>query len=186
MIGLKRGTVKLVPHNSKWAILFEKEKQILKKTFGNTILAIEHIGSTAIPGIPAKPIIDINVGVESLDVARNMKKKFEKLDYEHRPFVPGKTKDDLKWQELYVKGPGAKRTHHVHVTVLGNNYWKNDLLFRDFLRKNPKRAKQYAELKMELAEKHADDRGTYTKSKEHFINETINRAKEQLKNQIYR
>jgi GrpB-like predicted nucleotidyltransferase (UPF0157 family) len=177
MIGLKRGTVKLVPHNPKWAELFEEEKQLLIKTFGDTILAIEHIGSTAIPGIPAKPIIDINVGVESLDAARNMKEKFEKLGYEHRPFVPGKTKDDLKWQELYVKGPEARRTHHVHVTVLGNNYWKNDLLFRDFLRKNPERAKQYANLKEALAQKHADDRGTYTKSKEQFISETLEMAK---------
>ena len=65
MIGLKRGTVKLVPHNSKWEELFKKEKQLLKKTFGDTILGIEHIGSTAIPNIPAKPIIDIDVGVAS-------------------------------------------------------------------------------------------------------------------------
>ena len=177
MIGLRRGIVRLVPYNPKWAELFEKEKDLLKKNFGDTILAIEHIGSTAIPSIPAKPIIDINIGVESLDVARSMKKKFEKLGYEHRPFVPGKTKDDLKWQELYVKGPEAKRTHHVHVTVLGNNYWKNDLLFRDYLQKNANRAKQYTELKQMLAERHADDRGTYTKNKEQFINETLEMAK---------
>lgn len=177
MIGLKRGTVKLVPHNSKWEELFEKEKQLFKKTFGDTILAIEHIGSTAIPGISAKPIIDINIGVESLDVAQSMKEKFEKLGYEHRPFVPGKTKDDLKWQELYVKGPEEKRTHYVHVTILGNNYWKNDLLFRDFLRKNSERAKQYAELKEQLAEKYADNRETYTKNKEQFISETLEMAK---------
>lgn len=177
MIGLKRGTVKLVPHNPKWEKLFEKEKQLLKKTFGDIILAVEHIGSTAIPGIPAKPIIDINIGVESLDVARNIKEKFEKLGYEHRPFVPGKTKVDLKWQELYVKGPEAKRTHYVHVTVFGGSYWKNDLLFRDFLRKNPERAKQYAELKKQLAEKYADNRETYTKNKEQFISKTLEMAK---------
>ncbi len=177
MIGLKRGTVKLVPHNPKWEKLFEKEKQLLKKTFGDTILAIEHIGSTAIPGIPAKPIIDINIGVKSLDVARDMKEEFDRLGYEHRPFVPDKTKDDLKWQELYVKGPEAKRTHYVHVTVFGGDYWKNDLLFRDFLRKNPERAKQYAKLKEQLAEKYADDRATYTENKEQFINETLEMAK---------
>jgi len=177
MIGLKRGTVKLVPHNPEWLELFEWEKQLLKNTFGNTIIAIEHIGSTAIPDIPAKPIIDMNIGVESLEIARDMKEKFEKLGYIHRPFVPGHTKKELKRRELYVKGPEAKRTHHAHVTVYGNNYWKNDLLFRDYIRNNPVRAKQYAELKKELAEKYADDRETYTKNKEQFINDTLELAR---------
>ena len=177
MIGLRRGTVKLVPHNPKWSGLFDEEKQLLKNTFGNTIITIEHIGSTAIPGIPAKPIIDMDIGVESLEIGRSMKEKFEKLGYEHRPFVPGHAKEELKWQELYVKGPESKRTHHAHVTAYGNNYWENDLLFRDYLRKNSVRAKQYTELKAELAEKHADDRGVYTKNKEQFINETLEMAR---------
>ncbi|MDP2860788.1 MAG: GrpB family protein [bacterium] len=179
MIGLKRGTVKLVPHNPKWSELFEQEKQLLKNTFGDIIIAIEHIGSTAIPGIPTKPIIDMDIGVESLEVARNMKEKFEKLGYEHRPFVPGHIKEESKWQELYVKGPEAKRTHHAHITVYGNSHWKNDLLFRDYLRKNSARAKQYAELKQELAEKYADDRETYTKNKEQLINDTLETAKKE-------
>jgi len=181
MIGLKRGTVKLVPHNPKWVKLFEEEKQLLKKTFGDTILAIEHIGSTAIPSISAKPIIDINVGVESLDIALRMKEKFEKLGYEHRPFVPGKAKDNLKWRELYVKGLEAKRTHHVHVTILGNNYWKNSLLFRDFLRKNSAQAKLYTELKDGLAKKHVDDRAKYTESKMQFIDKILAMARKKLR-----
>lgn len=180
MIGLRRGTVELIPHNPKWAELFKEEKQVLKKTFGNVIIGIEHIGNTAIAGIPAKPIIDINVAVESLKVARSMKEKFEKLGYEHRPFVQGHTKEELKWQVLYVKGPEAKRSHHVHVTVFGNNYWRNDLLFRDYLRKHPVRAKQYAELKEKLAQKHADDRGKYTENKEQFIKETLELARKEI------
>lgn len=177
MIGLKRGTVKLVPHNPKWAELFEKEKQLLKSTFGNTIIAIEHIGSTAIPGLPAKPIIDMNIGVESLGVARGMKEKFEKLGYVHRPFVPGHTIDGLQRQELYAKGPEAKRTHYAHVTVYESDYWKTGLLFRDYLRQHPGRAKQYAELKESLAKKYAEDRETYTKNKDRFISATLEMAK---------
>lgn len=91
--------------------------------------------------------------------------------------MPGHTKEDLKWQELYTKGPETRRTHHVHVTEYGNDYWENDILFRDYLRQNPLRAKQYAELKRKLAEKYSHNRDTYTKSKEQFINETLEMAK---------
>lgn len=181
VIGLKRGTVKLVPHDPKWSVLFDDEKKLLKNTFGYIIIAIEHIGSTAIPDIPAKPIIDINIGVKSLEIARSMKEKFEKLGYEHRPFVLGYIKNESRRRELYVKGSESKRTHHAHVTVYGNNYWENDLLFRDYLRKNYIRANQYAELKTELAEKHVDNREIYTKNKEQFIKETLEIAKQELK-----
>lgn len=180
MLGLKRGTVKLVSHNSKWKEIFQKEKQRLKKTFGNTIIAIEHVGSTAIPSIPAKPILDIDVGVISLKIARDMKKKFEKIGYEHRPFIPSKTIKELKEQELYVKGSEKSRTHYVHVTVYNSNYWKNDLLLRDYLCENPKRALAYAELKNKLAKKYAGNRMEYTKGKNMFINETIKIAKKSL------
>ena len=67
MLGLKRGTVKLTQHHDEWARLFEKEKQVLLETFEDLIIAIEHVGSTAIPNIPAKPIIDMNVAISSLD-----------------------------------------------------------------------------------------------------------------------
>lgn len=183
MIGLKRGTVKLVKYNPKWAKLFEKEKQLIRRTFGDTIIAIEHVGSTAILGILAKPIIDMNIGVKSLVVARSMKGKFEKLGYEYRPFIPGRTKKrlEVKGQELYVKGPEAKRTHHAHVTVYGSDYWKRDLLFRDYLRENPSRAQRYSKLKKDLAEKYASDRELYTKHKEQFINNTLKMARKELK-----
>ncbi|MFH1188982.1 MAG: GrpB family protein [bacterium] len=176
MIGLKRGTVKLVPHNPKWTELFEEEKQLLQNTFGDTIIAIEHIGSTAISNIPAKPIIDINLGVASLGIARDMKNQFEKLGYKNRPSA----QKQLKWEELYVKGSEVKRTHYVHVTVYGNKQWENDVLFRDYLHKNPVRAKQYAALKERLAAKYADDRKTYTKNKEEFIIETLKMARKDL------
>ena len=177
MIGLKRGVVKLVPHNRKWARIFEKEKLLLKKTFGKIIIAIEHIGSTAIPNIPAKPIIDMNVAVKSLKTARGMKEKFEKLGYEYRPFQSGHTKEDLRAQELYVKGPAAKRTHHAHVTVYKKEYWNRDLIFRDYLQKNRSRAQQYANLKKKLAKRYPNNRTLYTKNKEKFISQTIKAAR---------
>lgn len=178
IIGLKRGTVKLVRHNPKWARLFEKEKKLLKKTFGRTIAAIEHIGSTAISGISAKPILDMDIGVRSLKAARGMKEKFEKLGYTHRPFLPTRPRTDRKREELYVKGPETKRTHYAHVIVYGGDCWRNDLLFRDYLCGNPSRACEYAELKKKLAKQHPNDRQMYTKKKMKFIAETLKMARE--------
>ncbi len=180
MLGLKRGTVKLVPHNLKWAKLFEKEKEILKEVFGDTIIAIEHIGSTAVPGIPAKPIIDISIAIESLEIAKVMNEKFEKLGYQHRPFVPKHNNIELQSQELFVKGPESRRTFYVHVTNYGSEKWKSDLLFRDYLRKYPKSAKEYAELKLKLAERYSQDRETYTKSKDSFIKSILEIAHKEL------
>lgn len=169
IIGLQRGAVQLVPYNPKWAELFDQEQKLLKSAFGNTIIAIEHIGSTAIPGIPAKPILDILVGVRDLEIAGNMKDTFEQLGYEHRSFLERHTKEDVQWEELYVKGAESKRTHYVHVVVYGGKHWKDDLLFRDYLQTHPEQAMQYAELKQKLADQYAHDRKTYTKMKQEYI-----------------
>ncbi len=174
-LGLKRGTVELVPHNPKWQQLFEEEKKLLTDTFGGTVIAIEHVGSTAVPGLMAKPILDMNIAVASLEVALGMKDKFEKLSYEHRPFKPGHTKEGLREQELYVKGPEEKRTHHAHVITYNSNSWKNDLFFRDYLRKHKEVASEYAGLKRKLAAEYKDDRYAYTDKKREFIKMVLSR-----------
>jgi GrpB-like predicted nucleotidyltransferase (UPF0157 family) len=179
ILGLKRGTVKLMPHNPEWAELFEKEKQLLKATFGDTIIAMEHVGSTAIPGIPAKPILDMNIGVESLEAALEMKDGFVALGYEHRPFVPEESFQGLREQELYVRGPEEKRTHFAHVTVYGSDFWARSILFRDYLLIHADRAQEYADLKTALADAHAADRISYTKAKAQFVLETLELARKE-------
>ncbi len=181
MIGLQRGTVKLVPHDPHWEVLYEDEKRILSHASSDTILAIEHIGSTAIPGIPAKPIIDISIGVESLEIARGMKDRFAELGYEYRPFISGNTFEDLKAQELYVKGPHTKRTHYIHVTIHNSDFWNRTLLFRDYLRCNSDRAQAYADLKTRLAKEYPDDRKQYSNNKAEFIIQTLELARNTLK-----
>lgn len=174
MIGLKRGTVKLLPHNKKWHSLFEKEKKLMEQSIGDLVLDIQHIGSTSIPGIPAKPIIDISVGIRSMKNARKLVKSFEAMGYEWRNDTPWKNDNT---QLLFVKGPESKRTHYVHLMRYKGKIWNNDVLFRDYLRKNKARAKKYAELKRDLAKRHANDRATYTESKSSFIFETLALAK---------
>ena len=171
MIGLRRGIVKLSPHRTRWGKLFEKEKELLMDRLGDRVTDIQHIGSTAIPGIPAKPIIDMSLGLRTPNDAKKLIKPLADLGYAWR-----KTAGSSQ-RRLFVKGPEEKRTHYLHVMQYNNDAWKNDLLFRDYLRANPAYAQRYGELKTALARKYGDDRGMYTKGKASFIRIAIKLAR---------
>ena len=172
ILGLQRGTVRLEEYNSEWSNFFEREKELLLKIFGNRIIAIEHIGRTAIPGLLAKPIIDINVAISSLDDIDDFIKKLQEIGYE---YIPERRFSD---RQFFPKGPSEKRTHHLNlVEIASETGWKNQLLFRDYLRKHVEVKNEYAKLKKELAEKYADNRDEYTERKSKFVIEIINRAR---------
>lgn len=174
MIGLKRGTVKLLPHDKKWKTLFEKERATLENKLNGLVIDIQHIGSTSIFGISAKPIIDMSLGIQKLKGAKKLIKPLTILGYKWRKGAS----DHNQW--LFVKGLEEKRTHYLHVMRHNGGVWKHDILFRDYLQKNPSRAKQYMMLKEKLATQYANERETYTKSKAKFILETIKMAKKKL------
>jgi len=168
MIGLKRGTVKLAVHHPSWAKLFAKEKKFLENNLGKQIIKIEHVGSTAVRGLAAKPIIDIAIGVKKIGQTGKLIKSLEALGYRH-----GKSqRHDL----FFDKGPESRRTHHLHVVRYGGVNWKNYLLFVKHLNSRSKRLKQYEALKKKLAKKFAADRKSYTAGKNKFIKETIKLA----------
>lgn len=171
-MGLKRGTVRLVPHSRRWTSLFEREKRRLLAVLKGSVIDIQHIGSTSIPGIPAKPIIDILIGIRSMKDSKKFIKRMRALGYEWRPKFGGE-----HIQLLFVKGKESNRTHYLHLMKYGGSLWKNDLLFRDYLRTHKNRSMEYAALKIRLATRHADDRATYTKSKARFILNTIKLAR---------
>lgn len=170
MIGLKRGTVKLKKHNPNWLRLFEKEKKLLLKRFPNIILEISHGGSTAIPNIPAKPIIDIFAVVSSLRKTEAMRSKLEKFGYEYRG-ANGVTE-----RILYVKGKARLRTHHLQFIERRSNEWKNHILIKEYFLKNPDVAKKYADLKIRLAKKYPKNRKKYSHGKNAFITLVIKKA----------
>jgi len=170
MIGLKRGTVKLIKTKAVWKASFEKEKHKLKKLFGKDALDIQHLGSTAIPGILAKPIIDIGMVVPSLEKARKHIAALKKVGYV-------KKRETRRDRLLFTKGPEKKRTHYLHIGETGSNYVEDMILFRDYLRKNRKAARQYSELKKKLAEQYADNRYIYTENKEEFVKAIVKKAK---------
>lgn len=170
-IGLKRGTVSLVEHTSDWVKEFDIEKKLLLNTFKEKILAIEHIGSTAIAGIPAKPIIDINVAIESLDDIDDFISKLQELGYE---YIPERKYAD---RQFFPKGPSERRTHHLNLVELDSpTAWRNQLLFRDYLRSHKDEREAYAELKRSLANKYADNREEYTERKSNFVLKIIEKA----------
>jgi len=167
MIGLKRGTVKLTSHHKEWIKLFKKEKKFLLATLNNNII-IEHIGSTAVPGVLAKPIIDMLLGVSSPKQSKKIYKLLKNIGYEDRG------EQDISGRRLFVKGPEENRTHYLHVTDKDSDSWKESILFRDYLRQRKETRDKYNRLKKELAEKFSDNRKQYTKAKSNFIQEVIN------------
>lgn len=174
-LGLQRGTVRLEEYNPEWADMFEQEKKLLRETFGDRIIAIEHIGSTAIPAIPAKPIIDINVAITSLNDIGEFITKLQELGYE---YIPERRFSD---RQFFPKGPSEKRTHHLNLVEINSaTGWKNQLLFRDYLRTHPAVRDEYAALKRELAEKYADNRDEYTERKGNFVMRIIEEARKSI------
>lgn len=171
-MGLKVGTVKLEEYNPKRKDMYLEEEKKLKEMFGDLALAIEHIGSTSIEGLSAKPIIDIAVGVRHLSDFDKVKEKFM--------VEPYSVKEDSTEVEILVrKGNENNRTHFIHVMEPDSKRYIESILFRDYLRKNIWALEKYEELKKDLAVKYADDRKKYTASKNEFINEIIKLAYEE-------
>lgn len=166
----------LEEYNPEWTKMASDEIEHLKKLLPiQHILSIEHVGSTAIPGMVAKPIIDIQIAVHSLAEAKTFAIKileaneyvywYQNRDPEHMFFVKG------------MPPFGTKRTHHVHMYEENCSQWLNKILFRDYLIKHPDLLQEYANLKRALAEFHAQDRERYTEAKTAFVEKVLNLAK---------
>ncbi|MCM3745859.1 GrpB family protein [Paenibacillus pasadenensis] len=162
--------VKLVDYDPQWAVQFELERAILQEILGNKAVAIEHIGSTSVQGLAAKPIIDIALAVKNLTEADAFIVPLQSFDYEYVP------KEDFPARRFFRKGEWRKGTHHLHIYEEGSEEWENKLLFRNYLRNFPDLVIQYADLKKKLAILYAEDRSVYTAKKDPFIQEIIRRA----------
>jgi GrpB-like predicted nucleotidyltransferase (UPF0157 family) len=160
-LGLARGEVRLAEPTPRWATLYADEAARLAWALAAYVPAIEHCGSTSIPGLPAKPILDILVGVPSPVDVPGMTAALAPLEYEHAPWagVPG--------HEVF--GKGQPRTHLLHVVPAGGAAWDRMLRFRDALRADAGLAGEYATLKRALAMRHPTDRATYTDRKGAFV-----------------
>jgi len=164
MIGLKRHTVRVVEHESEWGELFATEATTLHEHIGDIVADIQHVGSTAVPGLPAKPILDIAVAVPSSEVIPTVAERLSKIGYIDRGDA-GRNGGYI----LVKESEPDIRTIHVHIVELTDNQWRNYIDFRDILRRDAVIRRRYAEAKQHLAEKYRHDRKSYTAGKNEFI-----------------
>lgn len=168
VIGLERGHVELVPYDPAWRRCYETERARLQAAIGNHVLDIQHVGSTSIPGMIAKPIIDIAVAVASFETAQVCIAPVERLGYAYRG------ENGIPRRHFFVRG--ERRTHHLHINELNSAQWRNQVCFRDALIHNPELAAAYATLKQDLARQFPTDREAYTAGKAPFIRRVLAQA----------
>ena len=164
MIGLQRGTVQVVAHHPDWHHLFEQERHLLHQQIGHLVLDIQHVGSTAVAGLDAKPILDLAVAVTAMAMLPRCGPLLCRIGYMDRG--DGGTNGGY----LFVKESVPDvRTHHVHVVAIDDPQWHNYLRFRDRLRAEEGLRTRYAKLKQDLQKQFAQDRQSYTAAKHEFI-----------------
>ncbi len=166
--------VEIVDYDPRWPALFDEEAKRLRAILDPAlIVGLEHFGSTAVPGLSAKPIIDILIAVRSLaDAQVIFVDALRKLDYVY--WADNPKKDRM----FFVKGMppfGSRRSHHVHATEVDGEMWQR-LAFRDYLRAHPEEAQTYERLKRRLAAEYRADRDAYTDAKSAYIENVMRKA----------
>lgn len=172
-IGMKRGTVYLEEHQTQWESAASDCVSAIKRILCDTAVDVQHIGSTSIKTIPAKPIIDIAVGVRDYDAVLAKKDELEAEDIIFRF-------DERPSQFLFVMGDFEKdtRTHHIHVVLYDSKEWNDYINFRDYLNSHEDKANEYAEMKKYLSEKYPNDRNAYCNEKGELVTKLLAEAAE--------
>ena len=159
--------IEVLPYTSTWAEKFAAEQAALQNALAPWLVGpIEHVGSTAVPGLAAKPVIDIMAAVQSLDASRPAIEHAEKLGYNYWPYKA----DVMHW---FCKPSDAHRTHHLHLVPYNSPLWHARLGFRNILKSDADLAHEYAALKFSLARKHPHDREAYTQGKTRFVQQVL-------------
>jgi GrpB-like predicted nucleotidyltransferase (UPF0157 family) len=167
--------IRIVGYDSAWPVMFEVEAAGLREALGDAALRIEHVGSTSVPGLAAKPVIDIQVSVAGLPPAAAHVEALAALGYRHVPLGSF----DLVYP-FFQKPATWPSTHHVHLCVLGGEQERRHLAFRDWLRVHPAATAEYARLKRALAARHDgrtfESRERYSLAKTTFIESVLAQA----------
>lgn len=164
--------VHLAPPDAAWPSMFQAERQRLETVLPGAFVEVQHFGSTAVPGLPAKPIIDLLAGVRSLEEADALVEAVCAAGYTTSHEFNA-TLGDRRW---FMRAAQGRRTHHLHVVVHGGAVWQARLAFRDALLRDADLAARYASHKWRLAEQHRQDREAYTDAKSAFIEQALAQA----------
>ena len=168
MLGLLKGQVVLADPDPAWTDRFLVEERALRNAVGDMVLGVQHVGSTSIPGMVAKPILDIAVAVSSFEKGKRCVGPIESLGYEYRG------EHGVPRRHYFVKG--VPRTHHVHMVEVESFDWRKMIAFRDVLRDQLDVADEYARLKRRLASEFPNDRQSYQDGKANFIENVLSAA----------
>jgi GrpB-like predicted nucleotidyltransferase (UPF0157 family) len=164
--------VALSPYQPSWVDRFAAERDRLLSLFPVSFIDIQHIGSTAVPGLVAKPVVDLLAGVETMAIAAALAGPLCQCGYTTSVEF-NNALSDRKW---FMRWADGHRTHQMHLVVHGGVVWQERLKFRDTLLANPKLADEYADLKRRLAALHGSDREAYTDAKSAFVDAVVRSA----------
>lgn len=167
--------VEVVDYNPAWPAMFESEAQAIRQAIGDRLAGIEHIGSTAVPGLKAKPIIDLVIATHDLSDWPRIEQPLKCIGY-------------LRWTGskdpsrcFFAKGtPQQPRTHHLMLVEKDSRHWQRAVIIRDYFRKHFRSAQAYEEIKRTLSEEFPQDRGLYTAAKWPHLDWFESRARNEL------
>jgi GrpB-like predicted nucleotidyltransferase (UPF0157 family) len=168
-----RGTqpIEVVAYDPRWPLEYQRERDRIAAALGENAVAIEHVGGTAVPGLPAKPVIDIMVGVPDIERAGQAVAGLINLGYQYVPELESQLPERRYFRR------GTPETHHVHMVAISSDFWEEHLLFRDYLRTHPQAAEEYGKLKRGLANRFRFDRDAYRAGKVPFIDTVVDAAR---------
>jgi GrpB-like predicted nucleotidyltransferase (UPF0157 family) len=168
-----RGTqpIEVVAYDPRWPLRYQRERDRIAAALGENAIAVEHVGGTAVPGLPAKPVIDIMVGVPDIERAGQAVAGLINLGYQYVPELESQLPERRYFRR------GTPETHHVHMVAVSSDFWEEHLLFRDYLRTHPQAAEEYGKLKRGLASRFRFDRDAYRAGKLPFIDTVVDAAR---------
>jgi GrpB-like predicted nucleotidyltransferase (UPF0157 family) len=171
-LGLPSKSVVVEPYDPEWPRLFEEERQRIVAAIGHIVAGVHHVGSTSIPGMAAKPVIDIAVLLHDFDDGERCIEPLEKIGYEHRGLS-----QDIPGDRFFRRGD--PRSYHLHMYAVDSPIRADHFNFRDYLIAHSEVAMEYADLKLALAERYPKDRPSYIEAKAPFVKGVLeNAAKE--------